>query len=171
MKMVLFDLGETLEDVVDGEDILLPGARQTLEAIRAMRDSNGEAPVLALVSNFGDIPANPEQILASQKEYYKLLEKLGIRSFFEPVAQRVTLSTEVGRPKPDKKIFQAVIEKIPGLHFVDVMFITEDRSHVQAAHHLGMQAIHFKGPRQIMGDIDKLVDSIPHIRRFLGTAS
>jgi hypothetical protein len=64
-----------------------------------------------------------------------------------------------------------VIEKIPALHFVDVMFITEDRSHVQAAHHLGMQAIHFKGPRQIMGDIDKLVDSIPHIRRFLGTAS
>ena len=59
-----------------------------------------------------------------------LLEKLGIRSFFEPVAQRITLSTEVGRPKPDKKVFQTVIEKIPGLHFADVMFITEDRSHV-----------------------------------------
>ena len=74
-----------------------------------------------------------------------LLEKLGIRSFFEPVAQRIILSTEVGRPKPDKKVFQAVIEKIPGLHFADVMFMTEDRSHVQAAHRLGMQALHFKG--------------------------
>jgi phosphoglycolate phosphatase-like HAD superfamily hydrolase len=171
MKIVLFDLGETLEEVVDGEDILLPGARETLEAIHAMRDSNGKAPVLALVSDFGDIPANPAQILASQKEYYKLLEKLGIRSFFEPVAQRVTLSTEVGRPKPDKQVFQAVIEKIPGLHLADVMFITEDQCHVQAARRLGMQAIHFKGPRQIRGDIDKLVDSIPHIRRFLGIAS
>jgi FMN phosphatase YigB (HAD superfamily) len=171
MKMVLFDLGQTLEDVVDREDVLLPGARETLEAIRAMRDSNGEVPVLALVSDFGDIPATPEQILASQKAYCKLLEKLGIRSFFEPVAQRVTLSTEVGRPKPDKKIFQTVIEKVPGLHFADVMFITEDRQHVEAARHLNMQAIHVKGPRQTTGDIDKLVDLIPHIRRFLGTVS
>jgi FMN phosphatase YigB (HAD superfamily) len=171
MKMVLFDLGQTLEDVVDSEDVLLPGAREALEAIRAMRDSNGEAPVLALISDFGDIPATPTQILASQQEYYQLLDKLGIRSFFEPVAQRVTLSTEVGRPKPDKKIFQAVIEKIPGLHFADVMFITENREHVEAARHLQMQAIHFKGPGQTTGDIDTLGELIPHIRRFLGTVS
>jgi FMN phosphatase YigB (HAD superfamily) len=167
MKMVLFDLGKTLER----EDVLLPGARETLEAIHAMRDSNGEAPVLALVSDFGDIPASPEQILSSQKEYLKILENLGIRSFFEPVAQRVTLSTEVGKLKPAKKIFQAVIEKIPGLHFADIMFITEDRDHVQAARGFEMQAIHFKGPGQSTGDIDKLADVIPHIRRFLGTGS
>jgi hypothetical protein len=90
-------------------------------------------PILALVSDFGPIPATREQILCSQKEYYKVLENLGIRSFFEPVAQRVTLSTEVGKLKPAKEIFQAVIEKIPSLHFADVMFITEDRSHVEAA--------------------------------------
>jgi FMN phosphatase YigB (HAD superfamily) len=171
MKMVLFDLGKTLEDVIDREDVLLPGARETLEAIRAMRDSDGEAPILALVSDFGPIPATPEQILFSQKEYYKILENLGIRWFFEPVAQRATLSTEVGKLKPAKEIFQAVIEKIPGLHFADVMFITEDRSHVEAARSFEMQAIHFKGPGQITGEIDNLIDSIPHIRRFLGTDS
>ena len=171
MKMVLFDLGGTLEDVVDGEAVLLPGARETLEAVRTMRDSDGEAPILALVSDFGHIPATPAQILSSQKEYYKILENLGIRSFFEPVAQRVTLSTEVGKRKPAKIIFQAVIEKIPGLHFADVMFITEDRSHVQAARGFGMQAIHFKGPGQITGEIDTLVDLIPHIRRFVSPAS
>ena len=38
-----------------------------------------------------------------------LLEKLGIRSFFEAVAQRITLSTEVSRPKPDKQVYQASI--------------------------------------------------------------
>jgi FMN phosphatase YigB (HAD superfamily) len=171
MKMVLFDLGQTLEDVVDGEDVLLPGARETLEAICTMRDANGEAPVLALVSDFGDIPATPAQILASQKAYYKLLEKLGIRSFFEPVAQRVTLSAEAGRAKPDRQIFQAVIEKIPGLHVGDVLFITEHRGHVEAARHLQMQAIHFRGPGQTTGDVDKLVDLIPHVQRFVGTVS
>jgi beta-phosphoglucomutase-like phosphatase (HAD superfamily) len=171
MKMVLFDLGKTLEDVVDREDVLLPGARETLEAIRAMRDSDGEAPILALVSDFGPIPATSEQILFSQKEYYKILENLGIRWFFEPVAQRATLSTEVGKLKPAKEIFQAVIEKIPGLHFADVMFITEDRSHVEAARRFEMQAIHFKGPGQVTGEIDNLIDSIPHIRTFLGTDS
>jgi len=171
MKMVLFDLGNTLEDVVDREDVLLPGAYETLEAIRTMQDSDGEAPILALVSDFGHIPATPEQILSSQKEYYKILENLGIRSFFEPVAQRVTLSTEVGKLKPAKEIFQVVIEKIPGLHFADVIFITEDRSHVEAARSFEMQAIHFKGPGQIIGEIDNLIDSIPHIRRFLGIDS
>jgi FMN phosphatase YigB (HAD superfamily) len=60
------------------------------------------------------MPAAREPVLTSQKEYYRILEELGNRTFFEPVAPRVTMSTEVGRPKPDTKIFQAVIEKIPG---------------------------------------------------------
>jgi FMN phosphatase YigB (HAD superfamily) len=103
MKVVLFDLGKTLED----GDVLLPGARETLQAIQAMRDSDGEAAVLALVSDFA-MPDNPEQIPLIQQRYYELLDKLGIRSFFEPVADRVTLSTEVGVSKPDEKIFRAL---------------------------------------------------------------
>jgi hypothetical protein len=53
MKVILFDLGKTLED----GDVLLPGARETLRALQAMRDSNGEAAVLTLVSDF-DMPDN-----------------------------------------------------------------------------------------------------------------
>jgi hypothetical protein len=66
MKGVLFDLGKTLED----RDVLLPGARETLQAVQAMRDSNGEAAALALVSDF-DTPDNPEQIPLIQQRYYK----------------------------------------------------------------------------------------------------
>jgi hypothetical protein len=47
MKVVLFDLGKTLED----RDVLLPGARETLQAIQAIRYSNGEAVVLTLGSS------------------------------------------------------------------------------------------------------------------------
>jgi hypothetical protein len=47
MKVILFDLGKTLED----RDVLLPGARETLQAIQAIRYSNGEAVVLTLGSS------------------------------------------------------------------------------------------------------------------------
>ena len=164
MKVVLFDLGKTLED----GDVLLPGARETLQAIQAMLDSNGEAAVLGLVSDF-DKPDNPEQIPLIQQRYYKLLDKLGIRSFFEPVANRVTLSTEVGVFKPDEKIFRAVIEKIDeGLGFRDVLFVTENQGHVLESRLLGMRGVHFKGPGQNSGEVDRLPELVPLIRKFLG---
>ena len=165
MKIILFDLGNTLEDVEQGG--LLPGATETLEAILAMRDANGNAPVLALVSDFGEIPATLEQIQASQREYFGILQDLGILRYFEPVVRRVTLSTEVGAAKPSRRIFQAVIDKIGGrLLFQDVMFITERRSHVNAARDLGMKAIHFKGPGEISGDVTLPLDLIPLVRDF-----
>jgi FMN phosphatase YigB (HAD superfamily) len=165
MKVVLFDLGKTLED----REVLLPGARETLQAIQAMRDSDGEAAVLALVSDFY-MPDNPEQTPLIQQRYYELLDMLGIRSFFEPVAHRVTLSTEVGVSKPDEKIFRAVIEKIDeSLSFQDVLFVTENREHVIEARRLGMSAIHFQGPGQNAGDVDRLVELVPLIQKFLGT--
>ena len=163
MKVVLFDLGETLEN----QDVLLPGARETLQAIQEMHDPSGEAAVLALVSDF-DIPDSPEQIPAIRQRYYEILEGLGIRSFFEPVAERVTLSSEVGVFKPDEKIFRTVIEKFgEGLHFGDVIFTTENREHVTEARRLGMRAIHFQGPGQNTGDVDRLVDVIPLVQKFL----
>jgi FMN phosphatase YigB (HAD superfamily) len=163
--MILFDLGNTLEDQERGE--LLPGASETLEAIQAMRDAKGNAPVLALVSDFGNIPATPEQIQTSQREYVAILRDLGILRYFEPVAQRVTLSSEVGATKPSKKIFRAAIDKIGGgLLFQDVMFITERKSHVRAARRLKMKAIHFKGPGETSGDVNLLLDLIPLIRDF-----
>jgi hypothetical protein len=75
---------------------------KTLQAIQAVRDSKGEAAVLRPVSDF-DMTNNPEQIPLIQQRYYELLDKLSIRSFFEPVADRVTLSTEVSASSPTRK--------------------------------------------------------------------
>jgi hypothetical protein len=163
MKIVLFDLGKTLED----DDILLPGARETLAAIAAMHDAAGDPAVLAVVSNF-DMPTSPEVIDPIRQRYYDILENLGIRSFFEPVAQRVTLSTEVGVPKPRRRIFQAAVDKVdPRRRFEDVIFITEDPEHVAAARRFGMEAVHFQGPGQSSGDIQRLVDLIPLVEVWL----
>jgi hypothetical protein len=163
MKMVLFDLGNTLES----QDVLLPGARETLQAIEAMRDHDGNAVALALVSDFF-MPSRPEEIPAIQQRYLDLLDDLGIRSFFEPVDARVTLSTTVGVFKPDRRIFEAVIAH-SGLEltFSDIFFITENLEHVEAARRLGMRAVHFRGPGQTTGEVDELLDVTRLIEEFL----
>ncbi len=163
MKVVLFDLGDTLEH----NDELLPGALETLAAIRSMKDPEGNAPVLALVSDYYEA-IEPGDVQRLRKQYYSLLDDLGIKSFFEPLAGRITLSTEVGVGKPDKKIFRAAADKIkPGLDFHHVIFITENADHVAAARALGMIALHFHGPGQSEGEIKKLKDLIPVIERLI----
>jgi len=163
MRIVLFDLGDTLEH----NDRLQPGATATLRALRDLRDSDGSPVVLALVSDF-TMPASENQIAGLRREYLGLLKRLGIRRFFEPVAKRVTLSTEVGVFKPDRKIFQAVLDKLGDhVHFHDVVFVTENRGHVDAARSLGMSAIHLRGPAQPAGEVDQLSDLPQLVRRFL----
>lgn len=163
MKMVLFDLGDTLE----AHGVLLPGARETLEAIAAMRDGQAQPVALALVSDFY-MPTRSEEIPALRQRYLDLLDILGIRAFFEPVEQRVTLSTEVGVFKPDRRIFEAVIEKTGSeLTWSDIIFITENREHVEAARRLGMRAVHFGGPRQLGGEVQDLRDLTRLVEEFL----
>jgi len=161
--IVLFDLGNTLET----NNSLLPGAKETLTAVRGMIDGNGEAIILGLVADY-ETAQTPEEIHIFRQEYYGVLEQLGIRSFFEPVEWRVTLSTEVGIRKPDEKIFRTAIDKInPNLHFHEVIFITENEDHVKAVRQLGMLAIHFQRPGETTGEVNRLVDLIPLIERLL----
>jgi HAD superfamily hydrolase (TIGR01509 family) len=163
MKIILFDLGQTLED--DG--ILLPGAADVLSAIQTMKDPDEELSVTALVSDYYEAESH-EDIEVLKKQYYKDLEKLGIQSYFQPLSQKVTLSTEVGVRKPDKKIFRTAIDKIyRNLPFHHVIFIADSLVHVTAARELGMTAIHFQGPGQSTGEVSKLEDLIPILRRLL----
>lgn len=62
MKLVLFDLGSTLED----RDVLLPGALQLLQDISALCDDDGDPVLLALGSDF-DAPA--ESTTTSSKNW------------------------------------------------------------------------------------------------------
>jgi len=166
MKVILFDLGNTLEDTQQG--VLVEGALETLQTIQGLKAGDGSSPVLALISDFGEIPATPAQIQASLDEYLEILNTLGIRQFFEPVAKRITLSTQAGAVKPSKVLFRKAINKISNqLPFEHVMFITERKAHILAARTLGMEAIHFKGPGETSGDVTKLMDLIPRVRNFI----
>ena len=127
MKIILFDLGDTLEYEVQNKDVLMPGASELLSAVQDMRDHNGDAPTPALVSDFNE----------PVEEYYGLLQTLGIDIFFKPLTERVTLSNEVGVMKPDENIFRAAIDKIhKGLSYQNVIFITENKEHTEALENL-----------------------------------
>jgi Zn-dependent M28 family amino/carboxypeptidase len=163
VKLVLFDLGDTLES----GGVLLPGAVETLEAIAALRTDGQPAAVLGLVSDFR-MPATPADVAGIQQEYYSLLDDLGIRQFFEPVAERVTLSTEVGVFKPDQAVFRAAASKAgAAVEFGDVFFVTENSNHVVAARGLGLAAVHVRGPGQPHGEIDTLAGVVPLVQAFL----
>lgn len=164
MKIVFFDLGNTLEK----QGGLAPGAIETLRAIQSLQGSDGRAPALALISDF-TMPNTPDEIPAIRAQYLAILDTLGLRQFFKPVSKRVTLSTEVGVTKPDKRIFESAIKKInPSLRFQDAIFITEEPVHIAAARSLGMRAVHFKGPGQASGDVNRLTDVVPIIKKFVG---
>jgi len=70
MKVILFDLGKTLE----GRNVLLAGAcemLQSLQAIRAIRYSNGEAVVLTLGSSgacYGEFSSRSQQSRLIRKD-------------------------------------------------------------------------------------------------------
>jgi Peptidase family M28 len=162
VKLVLFDLGDTLER--DG--VPRPGARAALEAVAALRDAHGgPAARLGLLSDFLE-PDAPEDVPQIRAQYLAILDQVGIRDLFEPVEQTVTLSTEVGAFKPDEAMFRAAAGKA-GASFADTIFITENRGHVLAARRLGMAAVQVPGRGGLDGDVATLPDLVPVIRGFV----
>jgi hypothetical protein len=161
MRLVLFDLGDTLERA----GTLRSGARATIEAIRRLRDDRGEPVVVALLSDF-DMPETPAELPAIRRRYYAVLGRLRLRALFEPLAQRVTLSSEVGVYKPAARLFRAAADKVaPGLPFHDVMFITESADHVAEARRLGMRAVQVAAGRA-RGEVQRLTDLVPLAEAF-----
>ena len=174
MRVVLFDLGDTLERrTPDGRDVLLPGAAEMLEAVLALRDSEGAPPALAIVSDFDDeantrrVRASAQELAALREEFRGLLKGLGLIFFFEPFSERVTLSAEAGVRKPDRTIFRAALDKLSrGLPFDHAVFVTENERHVAAARELGMTAVKVRAPGQTAGDVERLSDLPPLIARL-----
>jgi FMN phosphatase YigB (HAD superfamily) len=161
MKIILFDLGNTLEHVVQNKHVLMPDAVELLSAVKDMLDHNGDRPVLSLVSDFPD-PA---------EKYYAILHDLTLDVFFEPLKERVTLSSEVGVMKPDEKIFRAAIDKIQsGLPYQNVLFITEDKEHTIQARRLGMMTIRLKHEEEY-AEVNKLIEMVPLIHLFILTSN
>jgi FMN phosphatase YigB (HAD superfamily) len=142
IRLLLLDLGETL--VHAGAP--LPHVPEALTAIAQLRTADGESLVSCLLSDFplAEPPDDDRAVARRFDEYLGLLEGFGLRSFFEPVDQRVTLSTHAGVFKPDPRLFDLAIERSGlGASREQSLFVSEHRPHVDAARDLGLDGLVF----------------------------
>ena len=141
IKALLLDLGGTL--MVDGE--ILPGVPQALRVIEEFKIEDGGPLVTCLVSDFEmPEPRTPEAIDAAFKAYLKILDGVDLTHFFEPVDERITLSTHAGVNKPARIVFEMALQRAKvDASLEEALFITEDASHVAASRKLGMAALQF----------------------------
>ena len=142
-RILLLDLGDTL---VRGNEVL-PHVHEALTALAEFRTEDGRKLAVALVSDF-DRPSPPPSAVKIKvifDQYVSLLEKLGLRKFFEPVRKHVTLSTQAGVKKPDPKIFTLALKHLGvSADLADCIFVTENAAHVAyCREQLGMSALQF----------------------------
>jgi hypothetical protein len=144
IQVLMLDLGETL---VHGE-IAFPHVPEALETLGNL-ETGSRAPLsLCLVSDFRmpTPPPTPEKIAAIFPEYLAILDRAGLRRFFEPVEQHVTLSTHAGVQKPDRRIFETALTRLGLSVTLDAcLFITENEAHLAACRDLGMATLQFDG--------------------------
>jgi FMN phosphatase YigB (HAD superfamily) len=142
IRVLMLDLGQTL---VDG-DTPFPGVPEALEAIGDLTTGAGDPLATCLVSDWHmpPVPAKPQQIADRFKSYVDDLENMDLKPFFEPVDQRVTLSTHVGVGKPDCRVFQMALLRLGVPARLDqCLFITENPSHLAACQSFGMKTLRF----------------------------
>jgi hypothetical protein len=136
----MFDLGGTLI----GNDLKpFPNARKAVRAISALKTAAGKRLGVCLVSDF-DMTLT---VTAAMKGYLKVLDGAGLRSLFEPVEQRVTLSNHAGKLKPNRAIFVKALQRLGlagAVPLEDCLLITEQSDHIQKVRDkLHMHALHF----------------------------
>ena len=144
IKVVMFDLGGTL---IDDARQPFPHVNDALTAIAEFKTTDGEALRSCLVSDFTmpSAPVTAAKITALFNEYLDILEETGLRSFFEPVGKRVTLSTQAGEVKPDRKIFEKALQRLGAdAELEECLLITENAAHINKARTaLHMQTLQF----------------------------
>jgi len=146
LRVVIFDLGETL---IDGARRPFPHVKETLTVISRFVSEDGKPLRSCLVSDFTMLPAGaiPAKVAAVFNDYLSILDATGLRPFFEPVKQRVTISTQAGVRKPDRRLFEKALQRLgsSAVPFVDCLLITENAEHIQKARtQLHMQALQFQ---------------------------
>ena len=122
IKVVFFDLGDTLVTGKTGRKKWIPGAVGVLEGLR------NKGVRVGIVSNTADFTR--EQLLEILPEDFSF-------DLFE--AELVVLSSEVNVTKPDPAIFRKAIERtgaVPG----EALFVGENLVETLAAQGIGMRA-------------------------------
>lgn len=144
IKVLLLDVGDTL--VKTSASAVFPHVREALGTLSSFETAAGDPLVLCVVSDF-EMPVlrTAAKIKATFQKFTTLLDSFGLKQFFEPVNQHITLSTHAGVTKPDPKIFKLALQRLglPATGFDSCLFITENKTHLEACQALGMKTLRF----------------------------
>ena len=155
IKVLMFDLGDTL---VGADRRPFPHVREALAAIAGFLTADSEPLSSCLVSDFDMVapPITPAKVKPVFEEYIAILDGTGLREFFEPVEQRVTLSTHVGVRKPDRAVFEKALDRLQSnASLPECLLITENAEHIRAVRQtLGMATLQFKSQGAAEFDFD-----------------
>jgi hypothetical protein len=137
MKVVLFDLGQTLEN----NGTLRDDAIETLEYIKSLKDTNDQPPILGLASDNEFPNTTPDE--ARDKYYSLLTDDYKIVDYFKPLDRNVTLSKDVGVTKDEDlpRFMRKAKDKIVNTSFNELIFITEKKEHIDKANAIGIKTI------------------------------
>jgi hypothetical protein len=155
IRVVIFDLGMTL---IDDTQHPFSHVEDALTAIAEFETADGDALRSCLVSDFAmpTPPVTDAKVTARFNEYLEVLDRSGLRAFFEPVEERVTLSSHAGVLKPDRKIFEKALQRLgANVSLDECLFITENASHIEAARTaLKMKTLRFRSTGSDEFDFD-----------------
>lgn len=155
IRVVMFDLGQTL---IDADNHPFAHVQEALTAISSFKTAAGQPLRSCLVSDFtmATPPATPAKVTALFNQYLAILDQSGLRSFFEPVKKRVTLSTHAGVMKPDRRIFEKALQRLGATGpLEECLLITENADHIdKARNQLHMQVLQFRAPGASHFDFD-----------------
>jgi FMN phosphatase YigB (HAD superfamily) len=167
-RVVLFDLGLTL---IDAAERPFPHAVDALKTIQDLRTPDGAHLLTALVSDVDmpDPPATPAKIKAIADRYAAVLDRTGLRPFFEPLQRRVTLSAHAGVFKPDRRIFETALRRLrTTASLAECVFLTENGEHVRAVREqLGMHALRFRAPAASDYDFEDWLQAPPLVAHLV----
>ncbi len=130
IRALLLDLGDTL---IDSGRKPFPGVRDALDALQKLKTEDDTPLVLCLVSDF-EVPGPRTEaaIAAAFADYLEILDQTGLRPYFEPVDERVTLSIQVGVRKPAAAVFEAALKRAKlDAPITEALFIREQAEHIE----------------------------------------
>jgi hypothetical protein len=171
ISVVFFDLGLTL---VDSRNRPFPHVKEALRIIQSFTTAEGKPLVLGLISDF-DLPTpptTPAKVAAIWDRYLTILNRTGLRPFFEPTDRRVTLSTHAGVLKPDRKVFETALRRLRSKAALkECLLVTENPDHVRAARtSLHMSALQFRSRESSEFDFDDWLQAPPMIAHLVDPA-
>lgn len=141
LTTLIIDLGDTL--VKDNK--VLPFVTESLTALKSFQLQDGSPLSMCLVSDFHQAqPFTPQRVDEIFNDYLELLAQFGLSEFFEPIQEKITLSTHANIFKPDRRVFELALQRLGNTRRLDeCLFITENDTHIDACRRFGMETLTF----------------------------